>query len=235
MPSISAASLGAALAAAAAAVGAVAQTCPEVLEHTCLPTSLPIIQELPAATVADCCAACESHAQCLSWTLNADQKECHLRATFQEKQEGQACTSGHIPGRSPPSPAGKNVLLIVVDDLRPQLGAFNITVCGGKRAMHTPNLDALAARSLLFRNAYTQYAVCSPSRNSFMSGRRPDTTLTWNFLDSFRAAPGGESWIAMPEYAELRACVRACARVCPRRQPRRARKHFWPPSLACAR
>ena len=84
--------------------------------------------------------------------------------------------------------------------VRPQLNAYNVSVCGGKRPMHTPNLDALAKRSLVFKNAFNQYSVCSPSRNSFMSGRRPDTTLTWNFKDSFRTAPGGDQWIAMPEY-----------------------------------
>ena len=98
-----------------------------------------------------------------------------------------------------------NVLSIMVDDLRPQLGCYNITVCGKK--MHTPHIDSLAARGLTFRFAYTQYAVCSPSRNSFMSGRRPDTTLTYNFKDSFRAAPAerngghaGNTWLSYPEY-----------------------------------
>ena len=32
----------------------------------------------------------------------------------------------------------------------------------------TPNLDALAAKSTVFTNAYCQQPVCSPSRNSFM-------------------------------------------------------------------
>lgn len=89
--------------------------------------------------------------------------------------------------------------MIVVDDLRPQLGCYNVSVCGGMK-MHTPNLDGLAARGLLFRNNYNQYSVCSPSRNSFMSGRRPDSTLTYNFKDDFRHAPGGEKMIALPEY-----------------------------------
>ena len=40
-------------------------------------------------------------------------------------------------------------------------------------------------------------AVCSPSRNSFMTGRRPDTTRVWNFLDSFRTA--GANWTTMPQ------------------------------------
>lgn len=30
--------------------------------------------------------------------------------------------------------------------------------------------------------------VCSPSRNSFMTGRRPNSTLVWNFYNSFREA-----------------------------------------------
>ena len=69
--------------------------------------------------------------------------------------------------------------MIVVDDLRPQLGCYNVSVCGSK--MLTPNIDGLAERGLLFRNHYNQYSVCSPSRNSFMSGRRPDSTQTYNF------------------------------------------------------
>jgi iduronate 2-sulfatase len=43
----------------------------------------------------------------------------------------------------------------------------------------TPNLDKFAAGATVFHRAYCQQAVCSPSRNSFMSGRRPDTTKVW--------------------------------------------------------
>eukprot|EP00035_Acanthoeca_spectabilis_P002611 m.88621 g.88621 ORF g.88621 m.88621 type:complete len:535 (+) comp11659_c0_seq1:23-1627(+) len=95
----------------------------------------------------------------------------------------------------------KNVLFITVDDMRPSIGAFNFSLA------HTPNLDKLAAEGLVFKRAYVQYAFCAPSRNSFMSGRRPDTTRVWNFQDHFRqptSAPGGgaggENWLAMPEY-----------------------------------
>ena len=35
---------------------------------------------------------------------------------------------------------------------------------------HTPNLDRLAREGLTFTRAYCNYAFCSPSRNSFMSG-----------------------------------------------------------------
>ena len=33
--------------------------------------------------------------------------------------------------------------------------------------------DVLAAQGVVFENAYSQIAVCTPSRNSFMTGRRP--------------------------------------------------------------
>jgi iduronate 2-sulfatase len=55
-----------------------------------------------------------------------------------------------------------NVLLIVCDDLRPELGAYNHT------HMLTPHMDQLAEGSLLFERAFTNYAYCCPSRNSFM-------------------------------------------------------------------
>ena len=86
----------------------------------------------------------------------------------------------------------KNVLYIVVDDLRPQFGAY------GQGYMHTPNIDSLANRSLIFDRAYCQFAFCAPSRNSFMTGRRPDRTQCWNFIDNFREV--GPNWISMPQY-----------------------------------
>jgi len=78
-----------------------------------------------------------------------------------------------------------NVLLVLVDDLRPQLGAYNHS-----DQMYTPNIDALAKDALVFEHGYTNYPYCSPSRNSFMSGRLPDTNQIWTFANSFRNEAG---------------------------------------------
>jgi arylsulfatase A-like enzyme len=75
-----------------------------------------------------------------------------------------------------------NVLFIAVDDLRPEMG------CYGNPVIKTPNLDRLAARGMLFRHAYCQQAVCSPSRSSLMTGRRPDATRVWDLETHFRVA-----------------------------------------------
>ena len=57
--------------------------------------------------------------------------------------------------------------MIAVDDLRPMLG------CYGDARMHTPQIDQLAARSVVFERAYCQMAKCGPSRLSMMTGLRP--------------------------------------------------------------
>lgn len=63
-----------------------------------------------------------------------------------------------------------NILLLYTDDLRPELG------CYGKQDMKTPNIDALAAKSTVFNNAFCNVAVCGASRASMLTGIRPTAT-----------------------------------------------------------
>jgi iduronate 2-sulfatase len=100
---------------------------------------------------------------------------------------------------SPPS--AKNVLFLVADDLRPDLN-----VPYGQSHMHTPMLDAFSKSALIFDRAYANMAICSPSRNSFMTGRMPDKTRVWNFLNDFRqgglsskGGTPGSQWVSLPQ------------------------------------
>jgi iduronate 2-sulfatase len=83
----------------------------------------------------------------------------------------------------------------VVDDLRPQIGPYNIS---DPANVLTPNLNKLASESTVFRRAYCNQAVCSPSRNSFLWGKRPRNTKIWNFKSSTRG--NFPSWVTMPQY-----------------------------------
>ena len=63
-----------------------------------------------------------------------------------------------------------NVLFIISDDLRTEMG------CYGSDLAHTPNLDAFAAKAVTFERAYCQFPLCNPSRTSVLTGRKPTTT-----------------------------------------------------------
>ncbi|MFM7180444.1 MAG: sulfatase [Verrucomicrobiales bacterium] len=73
-----------------------------------------------------------------------------------------------------------NILLILVDDLKPAIGAF------GDRHAKTPQLDALAARGMLFDLAFCNQAVCAPSRCTLMLGSHSTSTGLYELGDKLR-------------------------------------------------
>ena len=103
------------------------------------------------------------------------------------------CTNQHGLG------ANKNVLFLVADDMRPEISSYfgadypsMVFSC-----VHTPNLDALAGQSTVFRRAFVQQALCCPSRTSLLTGRRPDTTRVYG--DSYFRTEMGD-FTTIPQF-----------------------------------
>ena len=85
-----------------------------------------------------------------------------------------------------------NVLLILVDDLKPAMG------CYGDNAAITPNMDALARRGMRFDMAYCNQAVCAPSRFTLMLGAHSTSTGLYGLGSHLRKAwPGA---VTMPQH-----------------------------------
>ncbi|GAB0089992.1 iduronate 2-sulfatase [Sergentomyia squamirostris] len=88
--------------------------------------------------------------------------------------------------------AKNNAIMIILDDMRPSIGSY-----GDPRAI-TPNIDNLMSRGFFFNNAYAQQAVCAPSRNSFLTSRRPDSLHLYDFYSYWRTFAG--NYTTLPQY-----------------------------------
>ena len=86
-----------------------------------------------------------------------------------------------------------NIVFILADDL----GYGDLSSYGATK-VSTPNIDRLGRMGTVFSHAYCQQAICGPTRNSFLSGRRPQRTKSWNFRDDFRLV--GPDWVSLPQY-----------------------------------
>ncbi|PZQ56710.1 MAG: iduronate-2-sulfatase [Novosphingobium pentaromativorans] len=71
--------------------------------------------------------------------------------------------------------ARPNVLLIMIDDLKPAIHGY------GDATAITPNIDRLIARGTRFDLAYANQAVCAPSRINLMTGARSTSSGIYDF------------------------------------------------------
>ena len=90
-----------------------------------------------------------------------------------------ACSGGAVQtdvasAIAEPTSKKPNILLLYMDDLRPQLNSY------GHEQIISPNIDALANRSVQFTQAYSNVSVCGASRASMLTGMLPTKT---RFID----------------------------------------------------
>ncbi|EMI57071.1 beta-L-arabinofuranosidase domain-containing protein [Rhodopirellula sallentina] len=85
-----------------------------------------------------------------------------------------------------------NVLLILVDDLKPAIGAYGDTLA------KTPNIDRLAASGMRFDMAYCNQAVCAPSRFTLMLGSHSTSTGLYGLGSPLRQLVPNA--VTMPQY-----------------------------------
>jgi arylsulfatase A-like enzyme len=85
-----------------------------------------------------------------------------------------------------------NVLFLIADDLRPELGSY------GNKIIKTPNIDTLATRGTRFDHAYAQFPLCNPSRSSLLTGHYPTQTGVMDNNTYFRAAH--PDYVTLPQH-----------------------------------
>ena len=69
-----------------------------------------------------------------------------------------------VPLNTTSNDQAPNILWILAEDMSPDLGFLGVP------EVHTPNIDALAAKGMYFSNTFTTSPVCSPSRSAFHTG-----------------------------------------------------------------
>jgi len=95
------------------------------------------------------------------------------------------------PGAATPR---HDVMMIAIDDMRNEQGFY------GCDYMHTPRMDGLAKKSLVFEHMYTGVAVCAPSRTILLTGRRPDTSRVWTISPREYWRLSGGNFTTLPQY-----------------------------------
>ncbi len=76
-------------------------------------------------------------------------------------------------------PLYSECFVLLTEIMIPELSIY------GKKHIISPNFERLAAKSVVFNTCIVQVAVCNPSRNSLLSGLRPDTIGSHAFESTY--------------------------------------------------
>ena len=88
-----------------------------------------------------------------------------------------------------------NIIMIAVDDLNDWIGVY-----GGNPQVITPNMNKLAQKAMVFRNASCPGPVCGPSRSALLSGFRPSTTGIYGNSNNMLNSEIVQTHATLPEY-----------------------------------
>src|SRR5262249_48941339 len=81
-------------------------------------------------------------------------------------------------------PARPNIVLVISDQFR-----WDCVGAMGLNPMNlTPNLDQMAGRGVMFRNAFCNQPVCAPARGTIFTGTYPAKHGVWRNAIGLRAA-----------------------------------------------
>jgi iduronate 2-sulfatase len=101
-------------------------------------------------------------------------------------------------------PVAKNILLICVDDLRPEINSF------GADYVHSPNIDSLAAQGRAFHRHYANAPSCGPSRYTMLTGcyGPPSNEALFQRAEQLKVSPEAV-FPSMPEWFRTHGYVTA--------------------------
>ncbi len=96
-------------------------------------------------------------------------------------------------------PARPNIVFLLADDLR-----WDALGCMGNRVVRTPNLDALAKKGVLFRNAFVTTSICAVSRASIFTGQYARRHKVNDFKTDLTPAAFARTYVALLRAAGYR-------------------------------
>jgi len=92
-----------------------------------------------------------------------------------------------------------NILWLTSEDHGPQMG------CYGDKLARTPHVDALAAKGMRYRMAWSNAPVCAPARTTLSTGAYPPSFGGEHMRSEVRIP---QSWVLFP--ARMRSQSRNC-------------------------
>lgn len=95
------------------------------------------------------------------------------------------CVSQESPTQQP------NIVWLIAEDISPALGVY------GDPVATTPNLDALAERSIVYERAYATAPICAPARSALVSGLYATSMGTMHLRSE---TPFSENLKTLPEH-----------------------------------